>query len=71
MTTEFLQNSPIIWSELCNWFDQPSDQKIDDQWILPIFQSENYMTTEFLWNFSRMTNIPIWKSDDQRILMKF
>jgi hypothetical protein len=26
-------------------------------------------TTEFFWNFSRMTNIPIRKLDDDRILM--
>ena len=61
-------------------------RKLDDHWILPIFQSENYMTTEFLWNVSsdqysdqkirwlrnssRISHTPIRKLGDPVILMK-
>ena len=56
--------------------------KLDDHGILmkfqkmtgkvrPIFQSENQMTMEFLWNSKWMGNIRIRKLDDHGILTKF
>ena len=39
--------------------------------VRPIFQSENQMTMEFLWNSKWMGNIRIRKLDDHGILTKF
>ena len=71
MTTEFLRNSPVVEQNSVIGSNNIPIRKLDDQWILPIFQSENKTTKEFLWNFSIMTNILIRQLDDHGILKKF
>ena len=75
MTTEFLQNFSVIWSEFCNWFDQYSNQKIrwplnsfnilirkldDHRILMKFYRNDQYSDQKVRWPQNSYEIIKVW-----------